>query len=49
LVIKDLEGGIKINTNIYNYTGVYENALDPSEKVYSYWFNVFELGKDTPV
>lgn len=49
LIIKDLEGGIKINTNIYNYTGVYENALDPSEKVYSYWFNVFELGKDTPV
>lgn len=49
LIIKDLEGGIKINTNIYNYTGVYENTLDPSEKVYSYWFNIFELGKDTPV
>ena len=37
------------NINTYEYTGSYINAEDPSEKVYSYWFNIYELGKETPI
>ena len=47
--ILTLQGSGVINTNIYEYTGQYTNEDDPSEKVYSYWFNIYELGKDTPV
>lgn len=47
--ILTLQGSGVINTNIYEYTGQYTNEDDPSEKVYSYWFNIYELGKDTPI
>ena len=30
-----------INRHLYNYTGVYENPDDPSEKVYSYRFDLY--------
>ena len=46
--ILKLQDGDVINTNIYEYTGQYTNTDDPSEKVYSYWFNIYELGKETP-
>ena len=48
IILKLQDSGV-INTNIYEYTGQYTNMKDPSEKVYSYWFNIYELGKDTPV
>lgn len=48
IILKLQDSGV-INTNIYEYTGQYTNTKDPSEKVYSYWFNIYELGKDTPV
>lgn len=48
-IILTLQDSGVINTNIYEYTGQYTNTQDPSEKVYSYWFNIYELGKDTPI
>lgn len=40
LSIKGLNAD-EINVNIYNYTGVYENVKDSSEKVYSYEFVLY--------
>ena len=36
-----------ININTYEYTGAYINEKDKSEKVYSYWFNIYKLGNET--
>ena len=47
-IILQLNGNGAINTNIYEYTGQYTNNEDPSEKVYSYWFNIYPLGSDIP-
>jgi hypothetical protein len=32
----------KENNHIFNYTGKYVNSSDSSEKVYSYWFNLYD-------
>jgi hypothetical protein len=37
--IKNLESGNNIHR--YSYTGSYTNREDPSEKVYSYEFNLY--------
>jgi hypothetical protein len=34
------------NIHKYSYTGMYENTFDPSEKVYSYEFNLYNSANE---
>jgi hypothetical protein len=36
----------EINMHQYDYVGIYENPRDPSERLYSYCFNLYD-NKDT--